>query len=129
MSKKILVVLSEWGFWGEELVGPLEAFDEPGYDVDFVTPTGKRPRRDRRQHGSRVRRPAARPLGDLAGDGREGQGDRLLAAARDPLNLTRAASPSGPYHSEDNFLRKQEEYYRERDAHGRKSFSTSTTRC
>ena len=43
MSKKILVVLSEWGFWGEELVGPLEAFDEQGYDVDFVTPTGKRP--------------------------------------------------------------------------------------
>ena len=22
--KKILVVLSEWGFWGEELVGPLD---------------------------------------------------------------------------------------------------------
>ena len=43
MSKKILVVLSEWGYWGEELVGPLEAFDEAGYDVDFMTPTGKRP--------------------------------------------------------------------------------------
>ena len=28
MSKKILVVVSEWGFWGEELVGPLEAFEE-----------------------------------------------------------------------------------------------------
>jgi len=37
------VVLSEWGFWGEELVGPLEAFAEQGYDVDFVTPQGRRP--------------------------------------------------------------------------------------
>src|SRR3954454_6290713 len=43
MSKKILVVLSEWGYWGEELVGPLEAFEEQGYSVDFMTPTGKRP--------------------------------------------------------------------------------------
>src|SRR4029079_19831285 len=43
MSKKILVVLSEWGYWGEELVGPLEAFEEAGYSVDFMTPTGKRP--------------------------------------------------------------------------------------
>ena len=24
MSKRILVVLSEWGYWGEELLGPLE---------------------------------------------------------------------------------------------------------
>ena len=28
---KILIVLSEWGFWGEELVGPLETFDTAGY--------------------------------------------------------------------------------------------------
>jgi hypothetical protein len=25
MSKKILVVLSEWGYWGEELIAPLES--------------------------------------------------------------------------------------------------------
>src|SRR6266545_4232282 len=43
MSKRILMILSEWGYWGEELVGPLEVFDEKGYDVDFATPTGKRP--------------------------------------------------------------------------------------
>lgn len=43
MSKKVLVVLSEYGYWGEELVGPLAAFDERGYQVDFITPTGRRP--------------------------------------------------------------------------------------
>ena len=66
MSKKILVVLSEWGYWGEELVGPLEAFEEAGYSVDFMTPDRQAPGRDRREHGSRLRRPAARPLGHLA---------------------------------------------------------------
>ena len=42
MSKRILVVLSEYGYWGEELVGPLETFDKAGYKVDFATPNGKR---------------------------------------------------------------------------------------
>lgn len=44
MNKKILVVLSEWGFWGEELIGPLERFDEQGYETVFCTPRGRRPR-------------------------------------------------------------------------------------
>ena len=42
-AHRILVLLSEWGFWGEELVGPLEAFDEHGYELDFATPNGRRP--------------------------------------------------------------------------------------
>jgi len=41
--KKILVVVSEWGYWGEELVGPLEVLDEHGYEVTFATPKGKKP--------------------------------------------------------------------------------------
>lgn len=43
MPKRVLVVLSEYGFWGEELIGPLETFDRAGYQVDFATPNGKRP--------------------------------------------------------------------------------------
>ena len=42
MSRKILTVLSEWGFWGEELIGPLDVFDEKGWEAVFVTPNGKR---------------------------------------------------------------------------------------
>ena len=41
--KKVLVVLSEYGYWGEELVGPLEVLDEHGYTSVFLTPTGRRP--------------------------------------------------------------------------------------
>lgn len=33
MSKRILIVLSERGYWGEELIGPLETFDAAGYQV------------------------------------------------------------------------------------------------
>jgi putative intracellular protease/amidase len=42
-KRRVLIVLSEWGYWGEELVGPLGEFDKAGYDVDFCTPTGRRP--------------------------------------------------------------------------------------
>ena len=42
--RKILLVLSEWGYWGEELIGPLEAFDQEGYESIVCTPTGLRPR-------------------------------------------------------------------------------------
>jgi putative intracellular protease/amidase len=42
MSGKVLTVLSEYGFWGEELVGPLEVLDAAGYEVVFVTPKGGR---------------------------------------------------------------------------------------
>lgn len=41
--KKIIFVVSEWGYWGEELIGPLEACDAKGYEITFVTPTGKKP--------------------------------------------------------------------------------------
>lgn len=44
MSKTVLTILSEYGYWGEELVGPLAAFDEQGYRTVFATPTGTRPR-------------------------------------------------------------------------------------
>lgn len=43
MSKNILVMVSDWGYWGEELVGPVEACDGAGYNIEFITPTGKKP--------------------------------------------------------------------------------------
>ena len=40
--KKVLTMLSEFGYWGEELVGPLETLDAKGYDVTFMTNKGRR---------------------------------------------------------------------------------------
>ena len=45
-----------------------------------------------------------------------------------PLNLS-DLMPERPYHSEHDFLRKQEAYYRERDVRAEPSSSTATTRC
>lgn len=42
-KRRILMLVSEWGYWGEELVGPLEEFDRAGYETDFVSATGRRP--------------------------------------------------------------------------------------
>jgi putative intracellular protease/amidase len=41
-TKKILAVMSEWGYWGIELVGPLLKLESAGYTVDFISPTGRR---------------------------------------------------------------------------------------
>jgi putative intracellular protease/amidase len=41
--KRILIIVSEYGYWGEELVGPVEEFDRAGYEIEFATPHGKRP--------------------------------------------------------------------------------------
>ena len=43
MAKKVLVVSSGHGYWGEELVGPLEALDAAGYQTEFVTPKSTKP--------------------------------------------------------------------------------------
>jgi len=43
MPKTILCCLSEWGYWGEELVGPYDVLTKHGYQIDFMTPTGQKP--------------------------------------------------------------------------------------
>jgi putative intracellular protease/amidase len=115
VSKRILVVVSEWGFWGEELVGPLEAFAERSYDVDFATPKGRRPvaigvSMDPDYIDPPLGRSVTSP--EMAAKVKEIDSDPRLD---DPLDLSELM-PERPYHSEDNFLRKQEAYYTERDA-------------
>ncbi len=43
LKRKLLFVLSEWGFWGEELIGPYEVLSGAGYNIEFATPNGRRP--------------------------------------------------------------------------------------
>ena len=42
MAKKALYILSEYGYWGVELLGPLTHLDAAGYEAVFATPKGKR---------------------------------------------------------------------------------------
>jgi putative intracellular protease/amidase len=114
MAKKILIVLSEWGYWGEELLGPLETFDAKGYEVTFVTPKGKRPvaitsSMDSNYIDPPLGRPVTSP--EVARKVRElERSDRLST----PINLS-AWLPERPYWSAANFLREMENYYKSLD--------------
>jgi putative intracellular protease/amidase len=119
-SRKVLVVLSEHGYWGEELVGPLEAFDAKQYTVAFATPTGKRPRAlPPSMDPDFIDPPLNRPVvsEDMARKTREiddvsatrGPQSRRLD---DPISLA-AWVPERPYWSHPNFVRVMEAYNRE----------------
>ena len=43
MSKKVLVLASNLGLWGEELQGPWDAMKKAGFNVKLATNTGKTP--------------------------------------------------------------------------------------
>jgi len=115
MSKSILVVLSEYGYWGEELVGPVEAFDEARYRISFMTPTGKRPvalppSLDPTYEDPPLGRSVTTP--EMARRAAElDRSDRL----DDPLSLA-ALVPERPYFSSPNFLRELEAYNNALDA-------------
>ncbi|MFC4035625.1 type 1 glutamine amidotransferase domain-containing protein [Streptomyces polygonati] len=114
MPKRILVVLSEYGYWGEELVGPVEAFDARGYRVTFATPTGERAHALPPSYDPDYVDP---PLGrsvttrDMARKVREMDDSTRLD---NPLSLQQLI-PERPYYSALNHLRELEEYHRGAD--------------
>ncbi|MFD8691612.1 type 1 glutamine amidotransferase domain-containing protein [Streptomyces sp. NPDC059651] len=111
MSRRILVTLSEYGYWGEELVGPLDAFDALGYRTTFMTPTGKRPQAlPPSLDPSYVDPPLGRTVTtrDMAQRARELDGSSRLDH---PLSLA-GLLPERPYYSALNHLRELEEYHR-----------------
>ncbi len=108
--KKVLFVVSEWGYWGEELVGPLEACDRAGYQVTFVTPTGKKPTPLSVSMDSKYVDP---PLGRPVTTDEIAQKTRRLHES-DRLNNPRGLDewfPRRPYTSSPKFLREMEAYY------------------
>jgi putative intracellular protease/amidase len=117
MSKRILMILSEWGYWGEELIGPLETFDEAGYEVDFATATGKRaPALPPSMDPEYIDPPLGRSVTS------QEVADKVKAIDQsprldDPISL-KDLLPERPYHSSPNFLREQEAYYKEAERVG-----------
>jgi putative intracellular protease/amidase len=116
-QRRILVLVSEWGYWGEELAGPLGEFDRAGYQVDFCTPTGRRPNAipvsmDADYFDPPLQRSVTSP--EMAARTREiddpstVQGKRLET----PINLARWF-PQRPYYSSSQFVRLLEEYQRD----------------
>jgi putative intracellular protease/amidase len=109
MGKKVLCILSEYGFWGEELVGPLEALDAHGYEVVFATSRGNRP-------------PALPPsMDETYVDPPLGRGvtSPEMAAKTKAWNVSKRLDqprslkdwiPEKPYRASANYLREQEAY-------------------
>jgi putative intracellular protease/amidase len=118
MPKRILIILSEYGFWGEELMGPLETFDAAGYEVHFATPTGKRP----------VALPPSMDAGYIDPPlGRSVTSPEMADKVRaidksprldNPLNITELM-PERPYFSSHNLIRELEAYHTAVDAAGK----------
>jgi putative intracellular protease/amidase len=112
--KKILVVVSEWGYWGEELVGPLEVLDEHGYESTFVTAKGKKPRALPPSKNAGYMDPA---LQKVVTD------EYYAQKTRDLENSTRLDHPISleewfperPYFNDTQFGHELEAYYNRRD--------------
>jgi len=114
MSRKILILLSEWGFWGEELIGPMETFDAAGYETAFATPTGKRPVAiSVSKDASYVDPPLGRSV-TSAEMGKKVQAidDPANSRLDNPINLS-TWFPMQPYWSAPDVLRQWEAYYRD----------------
>jgi hypothetical protein len=116
MTYRILILLSEWGDWGEELVAPLTVFDAKNCSVDFVTAKGQRPIALPASYDSKSIDP---PLGrmvaspDMAGavkkidDPKTPEGCRL----NNPIDPS-SWLPKNPLLSSSNYIREREEYFR-----------------
>lgn len=112
--KKILVILSEWGYWGEELVGPYDVLLKAGYTFDFATPYGRKPPAlPPSMDETYVDPPLHKCVTDahFAKRTKEVDGSDLLA---NPINLS-TWFPAMPYFNSPNFGHALEEYYNKRD--------------
>ncbi len=111
--KKVLVVLSEFGFWGEELVGPIEVLDARGYESTFVTPKGQRAHALPPSMEEGYFDP---PLHKVVTDAHFAKASREIDASTrldNPLNLT-TWFPERPFFNSPNFGLGLEAYYNAR---------------
>ena len=115
MSKKILACLSEWGYWGEELVGPYDVLTAHGYEIDFMTPSGRKPPALPPSMEEGYLDP---PLDKSVTDAHYARRTREIHESDlldNPINLS-AWFPAMPYFNSTGFGHALEEYYTKRYA-------------
>jgi putative intracellular protease/amidase len=109
-SKKILAIVSEFGYWGIELVGPLSKLEAAGYTLEFMTPKGEKPEALPPSYDTTYVDP---PLGLcvttplMAKMVTEFEASNRLETRR---NMSEEI-PERPYHSAPDFLEKLHKYY------------------
>ena len=115
MNKKILVILSEWGYWGEELVGPYDVLTAAGYSLDFATAFGRKPPALPPSMDETYVDP---PLGVHVTDAHFARRTREIHASdllNTPINLSQWF-PAMPYFNSPNFGHALWAYYEKRNA-------------
>jgi putative intracellular protease/amidase len=113
--KNILFIVSEWGYWGEELIGPLEACDNAGYRVEFCTPTGQKPTAlTVSMDPTYIDPPLGRPV--TTPEMAEKVRAFTLSGRMDNPKALKQWVPQRPYPSSPKFLREMEAYHERVDA-------------
>jgi putative intracellular protease/amidase len=113
MSKKVLCVVSEHGFWAQELLLPVDRLQAAGIDVHFATPTGALPQPDGGSlESGYVDPPMGRPVTSPEMEERARTTDWDIYF-KDRLDLS-ALFGVRPYLSSDGYLQALERYYTRR---------------
>ncbi|MDR0412732.1 MAG: hypothetical protein LBH61_02870 [Dysgonamonadaceae bacterium] len=108
--KKVLAILSEYGYWGIELVGAFNKLEAAGYQVDFMTPAGQLPEALPPSYDTTYVDP---PLGICVTTKQHEKDVKEFIAKNKtahPLNL-KEYIPERPYYCVPDFLRRLECYY------------------
>jgi putative intracellular protease/amidase len=111
MSKKILAILSNFGYWGVELTGPMVKLEEAGYKLTFATPKGERPIALPPSYDTSYWDP---PLGTHVTtefDAEQVKSIKDSPKLDNPINISEWI-PERPYFSAENFIREWEKYFK-----------------
>lgn len=109
-NKKILAIVSEFGYWGVELVGPLEKLEAAGYQVEFMSVHGKKAEALPPSFDTTYIDP---PLGVCVTTPVAAEKVKNFEATNRLDNCLAMTDyfPERPYVSNPNFLRELENYY------------------
>ena len=109
-TKKILAIVSEYGYWGVELVGPLEKLEAAGYQVEFMSVHGKKAEALPPSFDTTYMDP---PLGVCVTTTIAAEKVKNFEATNRLENCLAMTDyfPERPYYSHPNFLRELENYY------------------
>ena len=109
-TKKILAIVSEFGYWGVELVGPLEKLEAAGYHVEFMSVHGKKAEALPPSFDTTFMDP---PLGVCVTTPIAAEKVKNFEATNRLENCLAMTDyfPERPYYSHPNFLRELENYY------------------
>jgi len=107
---RIFAIVSNHGYWGVELTGPMNKLENAGYELVFATPTGKRPEALPPSFDTAYIDP---PLGvcvTTESDAAQVNAFKDSPRLNDCVNLS-SFMPERPYCSTPGYLRALEKYY------------------